>query len=276
MGGGTTRHRHLVGDAGVCCGQLFDLSTVLAVGLRRVIVLPHIHGIDTVGRSGGNRSPGLHMSDIYGDFYREYDPKKYDKGGPMNPRYMEIGLILEQGIEEGFKARHVALEDDEEWVRPDECVTDEGIYFSPDGIVYNHTSGLVRLGELKCTWMSCKGCPVSPSQALATGLRSNWDGVSLATFPPKFDKYFCQMMAYTYHLGLQDGRLIVFFVNGENRAQPTILAWDLHWNDIELYENWSLLLNHALSKGMVHERNSACPAGYADVCAHGYHREGHG
>ena len=202
------------------------------------------------------RGVGLHMSDIYGKLFQELEPKRYG-AGPIDDegwRRIELGLALEEMIEEGLARR--------QFERPDERQTPEGIWYNPDGVLFDDTSRIDRalralvLCELKATWMSPKDCPITTEQAIAAGLDPenpavNWSGdPDVATFPPKFDKYLCQMMAYSWNLDTTDARLYVFFVNGLTRS-PAMLAWDIEFTVQELEDNWRMLLNFARERGML-------------------------
>lgn len=192
-----------------------------------MIITPVKHGLEgVVGVSTGYRSPGLHMSTIYNDLYQDLEPKRFTRGTAPDPLRLEAGLAFEDMLEEGLK-RRLAGE------RPGEFTTAEGIIYSPDLIIFN---GETRLGEIKLTWMSSKEVP----REAANG------------FPPKFDKYFTQMKAYCFHLELAHARLLAFFVNGNyHPPKPELLAWDIEFTKRELEENWTMLRNHARSKGML-------------------------
>ena len=94
-------------------------------------------------------------------------------------------------------------------------------------------NGVFRLGEFKLTWMSL---------SRSKGLRD-----------PKFDKWFCQMKAYCYHLGTQHARLYAFFVCGDytDMSPQFPPPWDIEFTQKELQEEWNTLLRHARKKGML-------------------------
>lgn len=194
-------------------------------------VIPVSHGLeDIVGKSTGPRSSGLHMSTIYNSLYQSLEPKRYKKGSEPDPLRLEAGLAFESFLEEALRARLTTTGSG----RPGEFVTDEGIAFSPDLILFN---GTTRVGEIKLTWMSSREMPTEPTNGL----------------PAKFDKYICQMQAYCHALRTRDARLIGFFVNGDYRHPytPQLRAWDLEFTQYELEENWRTLIAHARAEGLL-------------------------
>lgn len=193
-------------------------------------IIPVPHGLeDLVGKSG-YRTPGLHLSTIYNDMYQELEPKRYVKGAPLDPLRLEAGLSFESILEEGIKSRLCG------GGRPDEMVSAEGILFNPDLIIFNHCT---RVGEIKLTWMSCRGWPEEASN----------------NFPPKADKYVTQMACYCHCLETPYARLIGYFVNGEwdcsNRQKPPapmLKAWDIEFSPRELREEWARVMSHAKTR----------------------------
>ncbi len=192
-----------------------------------MIVTPIDHGIELNRAAPGYvRSPGLHASQIYGDLYAALEPKRY--GGTDGPHegFMELGLALEEGVEESLRRR---------WgfERPGEFTTHDGIIFTPDLFIYEDDR--LRVGEIKLTSMSSKGVPLVPDNGL----------------PPKFDKWMCQMMFYAHELETNLARLYAFFMLGDYGANrfPTLMAWNFEFTARELQENSQMLRNHAKHKG---------------------------
>lgn len=185
------------------------------------------------------RSKGLHMSDIYNDLYQDLEPNRFKRGTPMDEQRLEMGLMFEEMLEQGL-ARRLGEQLGE---RPGEFhITVEGskgpvrIYYTPDLLFWEPDVG-IRLGEIKLTWMSSREVPRN---------------AGVDNFPPKFDKYFTQTKAYCFAIGATHARLYIMFVNGDYRPPtPELLAWDVEFDEIELQENWSMLMNHARSKGML-------------------------
>lgn len=192
-----------------------------------MIIEPCPHGLEELGISTLPRTPGLHISEIYGDLYQRLEPTRY-KGGEPDPLHLEAGLAWEQMLEEGLKRRLSAN-------RPGELISPEGIYLSPDLIIANCA---VRVGEIKLTWMSCREMPLERTTHM----------------PEKFSKWFVQMMAYCHILETPYARLIGFFVNGDyprGAPRPRLLAWDLQFTSRELTDNWRMLMNHAKVMGVL-------------------------
>lgn len=208
---------------------------------------PHDLKLNT-NAEGYVRTPGLHMSDIYGSLYKELMPERYDKEGGPDEIAMEYGSAFEEELEESiansFRRRTTGGSD-----RPGEFAalsngrvvpvgTPKSIIFSPDHFFYN---GVTRLGEFKSTRMT-----------IAKGLHEK-----------KFDKWFCQMMAYGKPLKMPQQRLYALFINGTGKWEehkvpgigllppgPLLLAWDVIFAQRELDNNWSMLMRHATKKGM--------------------------
>jgi hypothetical protein len=211
-----------------------------------MIVAPALIDLD-FGASDLVRSPGLHMSTVYNDLYQDLDPKRYKRDTPMDMTRIEAGTALESIFEEAIARRLPELLGGGE--RPGEFMTPEGIAYSPDWIF---TDPIFALGEFKVTWMSCREWPISPEQAERWGLESNWDGVEEPVFPKQANKWFTQMLAYCFHLGLNHAVLMAYFVNGDWRPpRPVQLSWAFEFTQRQMEEEWAMIRNHAVSKGML-------------------------
>lgn len=148
----------------------------------------------------------------------------------MDPLRLEMGLNFESILEEGLKKRLNGGE------RVGELVTEEGIAYSPDLIIFN---GHTRLGEIKLTYMSCREMPVEQANGM----------------PAKFDKWQCQMKFYCRALETPYARLFGFFVLGDyDKKQmpgPQLRAWDIEYSKRELDENHAMLIHHARHVGLL-------------------------
>lgn len=231
-----------------------------------MLVTPIDHGLTYIGKSTGARSTGLHMSDLYNGYFQDLEPHKYDKSKPMNPMHLEMGLAWENMLEDGLKERLTATTSGEEIQRPGEFVTDGGIAFSPDLLIYAEVPP-VRLGEIKLTWMSSREMPKEPQDF---------------SLPKRFRKWEMQIMAYLFHLEMLHARLYSFHVNGEYawmkktpKAQsaraavskvveetntptgPQLLAFNLEYTEIELGDNWQILESYGKSAGLLDSKGRA-------------------
>lgn len=215
---------------------------------------------------GSPRAAGLHISDIYNDYYALLEPERYGKkrkpigGGTKDPKdlYMMLGNIFEQTLERALVDTLGPLLGGE---RPGEFLTKDGdggsLAFNPDLILFpgKHPRG----AEIKLAWATCRECPISPAMAKAYGLTQTWDGKDPdVVFPSKFDKYFTQMKLYGYHLKIHDWRLFICFVNGDYRPpRPVLLSWDFTFNDRELVEEWTKMDNHRRRRKLTGESHES-------------------
>jgi hypothetical protein len=200
-------------------------------------IIPIEHGLDLAQGFGAPRSPGVHMSDLYGSLYHELEPKRFKKGGPLPVEKFELGMAFEEMLEEGLRTRiPKAIEQREEVLRPGEFVTDEGVIYSPDLLIFN---GVTRLGEIKLTFMSTKGFP--------------WKlGEVYTGFDQKADKYFTQMKCYCHHLKTYYARLYAFFVRGDYKGNDQVFrAWDIEFTARECREEWEWVLDHGKKAGLL-------------------------
>ena len=187
-----------------------------------MIVTPVEHGLDLL-RSDLVRSPGIHASDIYGDLFKRLEPKRYDFGdGPPNATLMALGTAWENHLEYLLRANGIKAE------RPGELISEEGIAYSPDLVVFN---GVVRVGEIKLTTMRIADFPDEPTN----------------NFPPKFNKFMAQMMLYAYWLELSHGWLAVMSLY--RPFEPVFRTFNIEWNARELKENHSMMMLHAKEMG---------------------------
>lgn len=194
----------------------------------KVVPLDTTELLELLMKQTSVRSPGLHMSDLYNDLFAHLEPKRFAKGDGPDKIKMGAGLALEAILENALRERYGQLAE-----RPGELLTEDGITYSPDLIIFN---GQTRVGEIKLTWMSTKEVPRVPENG----------------FPKKFDKWICQMMCYGHELETPYARLIGFFVNGCYRPMaPELLAWDFEFSKREMSENWAMVMNHGRNQGLI-------------------------
>lgn len=186
-----------------------------------MIVTPVPHGLDLL-KSDLVRSPGIHASDIWADYYARLDPKHYAYDSPPDPMLLAMGTAWEKHLEYLLLANGITAH------RPDEFISPEGIAFSPDILLFN---GVVRLGEIKWTSKSTKDMPTSECNNL----------------PSKLDRYVDQMKLYAYWLELQHGWLAIAFMN--TPWAPDLRCFNLEWTERELQETHSKFMRHAREMG---------------------------
>lgn len=188
-------------------------------------ITPIDAGIDLLA-SDLVRSPGLHMSQIYGKLYEKLEPKRYKGGGVLNPVMTAMGTAWELHLEHLLRRAGILVS------RPGELFTPDGrIAYSPDGLLDNDT----RLAEYKVAWwMSSRDMPRKPT----------------STFPPKLNKYVCQMQSYCHNLEINLARLYVLFVQGPGK-DPEFLVYDVEFSARELRGGWSMMMNFAKAEGLL-------------------------
>src|SRR6266581_2458787 len=190
-------------------------------------IIPIEHGLDLAQSFGSVRTPGVHMSDLYNHYFQKLDPKRFKHNGPLPLALFELGMAWEEMLEEGLKQRLVLTEGSG---RPGEFVTEEGIIYSPDLLLFN---GSTRVGEIKLTFMSTKGAP--------------WKlGAVYDSLDPKFDKWLCQMRLYCRAIGTKHARLYAFFPREACfGGKCELRAWDIDFTQHELDEEWDTIYRHA-------------------------------
>lgn len=187
------------------------------VSIKELDSTPYFDEINRVMSEGMERSPGLHVSEIYRDLAIRAGLLDDSDDNPPPNNHTTLGFIWETVIE---KALRNLLPDGV--TRPGEFIVD-GIACSPDGV-----DKFWRVHEYKCTWKS-----------------SNHD-----IQDKKHWMWMVQIRAYCYVMNATRARLHVFFVNGDYRGSgPQLKVWDLEFTQRELDENWKMLVNHAKSKG---------------------------
>jgi hypothetical protein len=199
-----------------------------------MIVKPYAHGLD-IAPNDGNRSTGLHMSDLYNDLYQDLEPERYIRGSLPAPALLAIGLALEQYTERLLIRAGIGAE------RPGEFFTDDKhrIAFSPDLLIWN---GGVHGGEIKATFASTRDLPEKTERF----------------FPEKFDKYQTQMKVYGHNLEIPNWILFGWFLKGKwekSKSDQVVLAdfraFEFEFTAQEMKSEYQMLLNHGRSKGML-------------------------
>jgi len=171
---------------------------------------------DLIITDSPDRPEGLHVSTIIGDMCKKLYPDIYGK--PLNAAKINSGVNYEQFLEKAFK-QGVTF-------RPPPIKRD-GIWLSPDGL----SPEKWQVEEYKLTWYSLH----------------TWDLMDKRAWP-----WMVQIKAYCYALESTKARLWAMFVNGTYRPpSPVLKVWEIEFSPLELLENWSMLLNHAKSVGLL-------------------------
>jgi hypothetical protein len=161
------------------------------------------------------RTEGTHVSTLIKALCEALEPERFS--GEMDYTRFEVGYAVERAIERAWAERHITV------IRPGEF-TVNGITGSPDGVSFED-DGTIVIEEIKCTWMSSRGCPEDR----------------------KFWHWIVQMKAYAHLLGTDRARLHVLFVNGNyaDERTPQYRSWDFQFTTREIEENWAMLRNQA-------------------------------
>lgn len=181
--------------------------------------------------AGPERSPGLHVSDIYGSIMKEvFDEPDYDE----NDLWAEGGFIWEELLSIAFREycrRNPELTKNRIIFRPGEVELD-GVVMSPDGI--DITQEGLLLEEYKFSWKSARNNPADV-----------W-------------KWQAQIKAYLKALDLTKCRMRIFYCNGfydykkeysDHPFKPKYRVCTIEYQQYELDENWAMLKKHAQAKG---------------------------
>ena len=192
-------------------------------------------------RSGDDRTPGLHLSDIIKSIMVDIDPKTYASNTPMNMNSVEVGFAFERMLERAFVDRRIDV------IRPGEIVLD-GVILSPDGI--NTGDDPMVLEEFKSTKKSCRETPWPCD--LHTDVMPDCRYCS-QEFGPKFLSWLLQIKSYCHALGLVNARLRALFLDGDYGANrmPLLRTWHFKFTERELAEHWRYMMRQARSKGLL-------------------------
>jgi hypothetical protein len=159
-----------------------------------------------------NRSEGIHVSSIINQLCIDQGVFKDDRS--MDRGQAELGCALEYAI-----TRRLELTHPDRYVSVGEIEKD-GIFGTPDLI--DCVDGWDN--EIKLTWMSSNHKPDSD----------------------KFWRYWAQVKAYSYMMGLDRGKLRVCHIMGDYRGCKTAYReWGQKFSRQELLENWITLLSKA-------------------------------
>src|SRR5574341_2631862 len=169
--------------------------------------------------TGGERSPGVHVSQIVKSIMQILAPKRFDPSSGLNWEKITAGWAWEEALGAAFvKLNHDVIQQFGELER-------DGITGTPDA--YNPSEN--ALEEYKATWASAK-------RDITDDLFYHWH---------------LQTQAYLHMAGLDTVIFRVFFVNGhyQHPYDPCWKSWRITYEPRELENNWAMLMRHAVKKG---------------------------
>lgn len=173
------------------------------------------------------RSSGVHVSDIIRDIdntlLHKGQRQKYDELSPSEKLRMGAHTSMGWAWEEVVRHALRAVRPKIEGVVPAGELTLDGIHGTPDGIFESEWA----LDEFKATWRS-----------------------SSRPLDPDFWSWLVQMKAYCKMLQMSRAYLSVFWVCGDYRESgPFTQQFRIEFSQLEIDDNWDMLLNHAKGKG---------------------------
>lgn len=195
-----------------------------------------------LARSGEDRTPGLHLSDVIKAIMLDIDPKTYGSTAPMDMNRIEPGFTFEVLMEEAFARRDTTI------VRVGEVELD-GVIMSPDGLDPGDPPTLL---ETKLTWKSSRTTPRPCTLHKASLNPPPGCRFCVHEFGVKFLPWMIQMQSYAKALNINHGVLRALFVNDDYdpAGTPAMYSWHFAWEQAELDRNWQLILTTIDKKGL--------------------------
>lgn len=179
------------------------------------------------------RTPGLHVSQVYGDLDRALNIKRYKNA--ITPEQLDafasIGFLWERILEDTLGSITISG-DPSRYFRPGEVEMD-GLLATPDYADLDFRGdGTNQLGleEWKVSWSSVR---------------------KLADYEGNFWRWLVQMKWYCRALGTVHARQRILFIVGDWRESiaPVCKVLEFEFSEQELEENWAMITGHAKRKG---------------------------
>lgn len=162
------------------------------------------------------RSSGRHVSHVIHDLCIRLG--YFEDGKELQTAWAQLGCALEWAVIERYQEHYP-----DRYVQIGELERD-GVYGTPD--LFDTEEGAVV--EIKLSWMSAK---------------HDADSV-------KYWRYWMQVRAYCYMMGVNVGYLHVCHVNGNYKwsegGGPIYKVWRGEWSDAELEETWETIRRHEI------------------------------
>ena len=214
------------------------------------------------------RTDGPHVSRVLASMLRTMNPAKYGKYGTavdgQREGAFELGYTWEDTLANALRSR-LMLSPDHFLMEPTEIARD-GIYGTPDRVIYDCAADRWILEELKLTWYSCRDMESDPG-AILNNVKFTYWLLQVKTYaamllhhvpPPRIrGARLTAPMFPPYQIVPASGptlaqgpiaRIRAFFLNGTykygdgDRAKP--LCWEIEWRPIELEEWWAAVVRH--------------------------------
>jgi hypothetical protein len=187
----------------------------------------------------GERSSGLHVSDIIASLNEQVDPLPE----ALLDYYGRVGFVVERVFEYGIASACLS----DRYIRLGELELD-GIAGSPDMIDTEQWTVI----DTKCKWCSSKwaGVEGATQQEIQDAVSSKFwkESVQLKTY--------CHMVTQCTEKACNVGELWFCFINGDYkeiakgvRSPPHWVARRFTFTNAELKDNWAMLVNHAKEQG---------------------------
>ena len=185
-----------------------------------------------LSNTGGDRAPGLHLSDVIKVIMYERD-KKFNPNDPMDMMRIEAGFTWEEILSHSLARRYRDANPPYQGKRPEPFQKD-GIWMSPDWV---NPGSDWPLEEWKATKVSSK----SPF------MERQW-------------YWPIQMMGYAHGMGVTAAILRVWYINGDysydsNKSDLTLLRdyheYELEFTQRDLEDNWRSVLGYARRYGLL-------------------------
>lgn len=171
------------------------------------------------------RSPGLHLSQIYGDLEASWRKRMEPEMTEEELEFYRAGGWVWETIWSSAMAECLRTG---EIVRPGEFMVD-GVIGSPDNLRVDPW----RVIETKCTWKSVR----------------KWDTCPMEKW---FWVWTVQVKGYCRMVGTREVELYAMFTNGDYRGSgPQTRAVLMKFEQLEIDENWGMLMGHAKRRGWV-------------------------
>jgi hypothetical protein len=218
------------------------------------------------------RTPGPHVSAVLVSMLKTAMPRQFEKWGKTEDGarlpVFEPGYLWEDVLAAALAAR--AHLEPQQRLMPAQEISRNGIYGTPDRVLYDSTRDGWIVEELKATWYSNGGLETNPEAIMDNRKFTYW------TLQAK--TYAAMLLHHVPHRYRGDGyeddrdmivptdpategrfslsvppiaRIRALFVNGnykrggpdDNRAQP--MCWQIEWTPEELTAWWNNVVDHA-------------------------------